>query len=273
VKPSGAPFQPIEERNRRALVEAERRLTYEAEGLLSEPGAQRALASASGPRGRGRTARVRVGGVTLRLRPCWRGGLLGPWLGRALWGAERPLAELRVNAELRRRGAPVARPAFAVAWRRVGPWWRAVYATHEERDSRDAAFYLRGAPSRAAVRRALAALGASLRRFHDLGGVHADLNLRNVLIGPDSASPAVTIIDLDRARIAESLTPRRRMRELMRLYRSCLKEGVANEVGIRGAALVFRTYCAGDRKLRRALLEHVARERRRVTRHAWLYPR
>lgn len=40
--------------------------------------------------------------------------------------------------------------------------------------------------------------GACLRRFHDQGVVHADLNARNILISGDNR---VYLIDFDRARI------------------------------------------------------------------------
>lgn len=247
------------------------RAAFERADLLTEAGIERALREASGPSGRGRTARLQVGDAILVVRPYRRGGLLGPWLGQTLWGGERPLAELRVHAELWRRGAAVPRPAFAVAWRRAGPLWSGAYATHEARDCRDAVAYLSTSPAAAPLRRALVAVGATLRRFHDLGGVHPDLNLRNVLIGPGADAPRVVFVDLDRARLADPVSPRRRMRELMRLFRSAYKEGLHHRIGTRGAALVFRSYWAGDRGLRRALLEHLPAERRRVRRHALLY--
>jgi 3-deoxy-D-manno-octulosonic acid kinase len=42
--------------------------------------------------------------------------------------------------------------------------------------------------------------GAMIRRFHAVGVVHADLNARNILVGPGQA---VHLVDFDRARIAE----------------------------------------------------------------------
>jgi hypothetical protein len=61
------------------------------------------------------------------------------------------------------------------------------------------------------------------------------------------------------------------MRELMRLVRALHKCGLAEQVGARGCAAALSAYCGGDRALRRALLAHLPRERRRVARHRWLY--
>jgi tRNA A-37 threonylcarbamoyl transferase component Bud32 len=115
------------------------------------------------------------------------------------------------------------------------------------------------------------AAGAAIRRFHDAGGSHADLNIKNLLLCDCGAGIEVIVIDLDRARADRPPSPARRMRELMRLVRSIHKRGVAEVVGMRGAAAALSAYCAGDRALRRALLAHLPRERRRLARHKWLY--
>jgi hypothetical protein len=70
-----------------------------------------------------------------------------------------------------------------------------------------------------------------------------------------------------------SISPGRRMRELMRLYRSLRKRGVLGQVGARGVARFFSAYVAGDRPLRRALLARLRRERARVALHALTYTR
>ena len=62
------------------------------------------------------------------------------------------------------------------------------------------------------------------------------------------------------------------MQELMRLYRSLWKRGVLRQVGPRGLAAAFASYCAGDRGLRRALWDALPRERRRLALHSWAYP-
>jgi 3-deoxy-D-manno-octulosonic acid kinase len=264
-------FERIDERRRQAWVE--RRLLTEprSTALLVEAQARRALAGARGPRGRTRTARTSIGDANLMLRPVRHGGILGPWLRSALWGPARPLDELRVHVELWKRGAPVPKPAFAVAWRRCGPVWWGLYATHEEPDACDAAAFLAAAPAAPTLRGALVALGQTLRRFHDCGGLHRDLNLRNLLVREHAVPLEIVVIDLDRAIIQDPLPPRERMRQWMRLYRSVLKEGAMRRVGIRGCALAFRAYWGGDRALRDAMLRHLPIEKRRVALHALHY--
>ena len=220
--------------------------------------------------GRGPVTRLALGGTgrgaasgpaRLVLRPLRRGGWLSPWLGCSLLGPQRPFRELACNAELRRRGAPVARPAFAAAWRRAGPLWNAVYATWEEERAENGQIFLAAAPPRTALRCALRAVGTALRRFHDAGGIHPDLNLRNVLLRRRGTHFDVIVIDLDGARVAREVTPQERMRGLMRLYRSALKVGLLPRVGLTGCAQLFGAYCGTDRQLRRALRNRLARER------------
>jgi hypothetical protein len=107
-----------------------------------------------------------------------------------------------------------------------------------------------------------------VRRFHDAGGHHPDLHVKNLLVRSGSPSPEIIVIDLDRAWVAAPPEPRERMAELMRLLRSLVKRGLAGRVGPRGFALFLRGYTAGDRRLRRALLARLPLERTRLRLHA-----
>jgi len=256
-------------------------------GLLEPGGASRLLAD-RGARagGRGPTARVTLpdpdaqaaaaGGCEDRpsvlLRPVRHGGLLGPLLGDALWGLGRPAAELRVTAALRAAGAPVPIPAFVVGERRGGPLWRAAVATVFEAKAVDARRLLESNPSRAELLALAAAAGRAVRRFHDAGGRHRDLHLENLLVRDVARNPQVVLVDLDRARQVARVPPRARMAELMRLYRSLVKRGLARRVGSRPLARFLSAYTGGDRALRRALRAHLPRERLRIALHALTWP-
>jgi hypothetical protein len=237
-------------------------------GLLEPGGLVRVLAAAErGPAGRAPTACVTLSDVRrLHLRPVHHGGLLAPlWRGRLL-GIARSVRELRVAARLAAAGAPVTRPALVAGERRRG-LWRAALATWHEGGALDASAWLAREPEPARLLRAAAAAGAALRRFHEAGGRHRDLHAGNLLLREGAAGIEVLLVDLDRARCGSPPGPAARLAEVMRLYRSLLKRGLAARVGPRGCAAFLRAYTGGDRRLRRALLRHLPRERRRLALH------
>ncbi len=258
-----------------ALVDAELAPALRPAGLLDPARLAERLARGQGASGRAPTAEVALPGlaVTLVLRPVRRGGLLAPLLRGALLGPGRPLGELRATVALRAAGAPVPQPALALAWRRLGPIWNGAVATRREAHAVDGLAFLAAGPDARRVRNAARSVGRAVRRFHDAGGRHADLHLKNLLVREGAQGFEVIVIDLDRARHVLRVAPAARMRELMRLYRSLRKQGLEDRVGVRGCAACFRAYVAGDRVLRRAMLARLARERRRVALHAWRYRR
>jgi tRNA A-37 threonylcarbamoyl transferase component Bud32 len=244
-------------------------------GLLRPDTIESHLAAATGARGRAATAVVALGDAEREIvvRGLRRGGVLGPLLGGALLGPARPFRELAANAALRAAGAPVPEPVFAMAWRR-GATWRAAVATRLEAGAVDALDFLERAPHATRLRRALRAAGRALRRFHDAGGSHADLHVKNLLVREGAGACDVVVIDLDRARVVPALGAAARAAELARLERSLRKRGlVAATCGARGSALFFHAYVEGDRSLRRALLAHLGAARRRAALHALHYRR
>lgn len=242
----------------------------------------------AGPSGRGLTRRIPLPASAddsspraLIVRILLRGGLMGPLLGARLLGPERPFAELRTHLRLLEAGAPLARPAFAMAWRR-GLTWCAAYATWEERGCIDGLAWLRSRPDRNRLSAGLRSAGRALRRFHDCGGCHADLNASNLMIrekGVAGADPEIIVIDLDRARIANTsgadtvrgAPAARRARELARLARSLQKHLPEAALGPRERARFLRAYFGDDRALRAAVRRHAAREALRSGLHALCY--
>ncbi len=252
------------------LVDAARAL-----GLLEVAGLEALLARGGGRPGRAATAVVALPGRSerLHLRPVRHGGLLARFWGTVVLGPARPLRELEALARLRSAGAPVPAPALSVAQRRLGPLWTAALGTLHEEDTVDGLTFLRARPVSTRLLAAARGAGIAVRRFHDHGGRHADLHLENLLLRERDGSFDGVIVDLDRVRVAPGLGPRRRMAELMRLYRSVRKRRLVETVGPRGCAGFFSAYVAGDRALRRALLAHLPRERWRLAIHALAYRR
>jgi 3-deoxy-D-manno-octulosonic acid kinase len=244
-------------------------------GLLAPGGLERWLgASPSAGEGRAATALVALpdAGPRVVVRRLRHGGWLGPLLGSRYLDAERAARELETTATLREAGAPVPEPVLALALRR-GPFWTHAFATLYEEGAVDALAFLASAPEEGRVLRAAAGFGAAVRRFHDAGGRHADLHVKNLLLRETRAGADAIVIDLDRGAAGAPPGPERRARELGRLWRSLAKRGVAGQVGERGLAAFLSAYCAGDRSLREAIGRRLPAERRRAALHALLYPR
>jgi 3-deoxy-D-manno-octulosonic acid kinase len=239
-------------------------------GLPAREAVEALLLAEPAERGRSRTASVMLPGRTerLHLRPVRHGGWLAPVWRDRLAGLARPIAELHVTEALRARGAPVPR-AVLVAGFRAAPLWQAVLGTLHIEGARDGVAWLAQQPSEAELLAVAGAAGHAVRRFHDAGGRHADLHVKNLLV--QEREPQVLVIDLDKGRAGDPPPPRRRMRELMRLRRSLVKRGLLEQVGAAGLRAFFDGYVGGDEALARALLESYASERRAGDLHALLY--
>ncbi|MCK0769227.1 3-deoxy-D-manno-octulosonic acid kinase [Chromohalobacter canadensis] len=152
------------------------------------------------------------------LRPYRRGGLIARLSdARYVWtGLERTRAfrEMRLTAELKQRGLPVPAPVAAGVWRH-GPSYTATLITRLIPDVQALAERL---PT--ATPALLKRVGHTVRRFHDAGLDHVDLNARNLLVDADDH---IWLIDFDRCRLR---TPGRWQEDnLARLERSLAKFG------------------------------------------------
>lgn len=181
--------------------------------------------------GRGQIVQIDVAGRSAVLRRYRRGGWVARLLqDRYLWtGLERsrPAREFRTTLALFEAGLPVARPLAAlVQWDRLTA--RGALVTEYIGDSRTLAQSLPVMVTDQPVavsgnRIPWAAVGRTLRRFHDAGLDHADLNAHNILLGADEQ---VHVIDFDRARWRSpegDAQQRWRSGNLRRLHRSLLK--------------------------------------------------
>lgn len=268
---AGPAFEERSGASHYALLARDFREAVAALGLERPEVLDDALARGAAQRGRSHTAVVALPGRAerLHLRPVHHGGWLGGLFRDRLLGVARPVAELRLTALLHAEGAPVPRPVLVLARRRA-PFWTAVLGTVHEEGALDGLALLEARPERARVLRAAAAAGAAVRRFHDAGARHADLHVKNLLFDETGGATRAVVIDLDGARL-DMPDPRRRMRELMRLYRSLVKRRLTDAVGARGCAVFLSAYTRGDRALRRALMASLPAERRRIAIHALGY--
>lgn len=171
------------------------------------------------PLGRGRGVALSAGaGGRWVLRHYRRGGVPGRWIvDRYLWtGASRarPVRELLLLADLEAAGAPVPHPVAAMV-RRRGLRYRGDILIERVPDASTLAERAADLPEAA-----WSDVGRAIRRFHDAGGWHADLNAHNVLLAPSG----VFVVDLDRGRRVDA-GARAQRRNLDRLARSLRKLG------------------------------------------------
>jgi len=192
--------------------------TGNAAGLFDIEAWRARGALSAAPGGRGTVLFLDDGPRRYALRRYLRGGLAAR-VARASYlylGEERTRSfhELRLLADLRRRGLPVPAPV-AARYRRQGLAYQAELVTERLPDCETLAARWRAGRMTEAD---WTAAGRCLRRFHDCGVQHADLNAANVMIAP---GPAIWLLDFDRGRLR---TPGAwRQRPLERLARSLAK--------------------------------------------------
>ncbi|WP_110654253.1 3-deoxy-D-manno-octulosonic acid kinase [Salinicola halimionae] len=177
--------------------------------------AERGLVIGSAP-GRGASQFLEIEASEWVLRPYRRGGMVAKvsqvdylWTGLE---RTRGFREMRLTRALFEQGLPVPAPVASIVIRH-GLSYRAALIT--ERLANSEALAERLADASPAL---LADVGATIRRFHDAGLDHVDLNARNLLV---SADDKVWLIDFDRCRIRPK--GRWRQRNLLRLKRSLLR--------------------------------------------------
>lgn len=173
----------------------------------------------AGSEGRGSVVRFPYPGGQGIVRRYLRGGFMRHFLKDAYLLSNRPLREFRLHQYAIEQGLSVP-PLLGVCWRRRGLFVRGAIATHAL-DATPLDVYLqRGAEDIDAV---LRACGALIRRMHDRDIWHADLHVRNILVG--NGGPY--LIDFDKAVRRSGLTRLQRARNLLRLRRSLEKNGLS----------------------------------------------
>jgi 3-deoxy-D-manno-octulosonic acid kinase len=173
--------------------------------------------------GRGKALLLKTGFGPAVLRPCLRGG----WAARFSrdryvftgFRNARPLAELRLLARLTVLRLPVPPPLAAVCTRR-GLTYTGALLTGQISAATPLAELLRAPRGSNAE---WSRIGQCIRRFHDAGVVHPDLNARNILLAnAGSGHVEIFLVDFDRAYI-RSEAVRKFRGNLKRLKRSLAK--------------------------------------------------
>jgi 3-deoxy-D-manno-octulosonic acid kinase len=164
------------------------------------------------------------GGLELFARRNRRGGMIGSILSDIYVGmAPRPLSELAVTVEARRRGIPVAEPMGAmIEW--IGPaLYRGFFLTRAVRGMTLWEF-VKTDDDPTVRSHVLGQARAAIDLMHDKGLFHADLNLHNLLVTQAQESFTVIIIDLDKSRLFDApVSATMRRANAARLMRSARK--------------------------------------------------
>jgi len=155
------------------------------------------------------------------IRAYRRGGIIRHFSSDAFLLINRPWREFKVHKYLVEKGLQVPR-LLGVYWERQGLWVRGALATQ-----RVEATALTQALTRPGLdpKEILEPCGALIRRMHDLGVWHADLQVKNLLFGGDGPY----IIDFDNAVICGGVSQIARARNLFRLRRSFEKHHFSME--------------------------------------------
>jgi 3-deoxy-D-manno-octulosonic acid kinase len=192
-------------------------------GLDRPDGWRRQLGSGSGAPGRGAIGRLELPGESLVLKQMRRGGWLGPVWRDRYPGVGRLLDNLTLPLRVARLGIATAEPVALLLVPGPPAFHRGWLATRRIEDTEDLMRRFASASPPDALR--LQHVIALVRRMHDTGIEHPDLNLGNLLLRDGPSGPEAFVVDLDRVRLhGEPLSFGRRQRAVRRLERSFLKQ-------------------------------------------------
>ena len=183
-----------------------------APALLEGTGCERADLS-----GRTTIYQFPYGAGTGLIRSYRRGGFARHFVKDGYVLANRPLRELRAHQHVYTEGLSVPIP-LGVCWEKTGVVYRGKFASAKV-DAIDLMRFLKNPPPN--VDTVLIRCGVQIRKMHELGVYHADLQLKNILVSDDTSY----LIDFDNARVRAPLSKFDRDRNLLRLRRSIQKAG------------------------------------------------
>jgi hypothetical protein len=223
--------------------------------------------------GRGPLARLELAGAPALGKRALHGGLLGRLFGGIYLGRRRALAQIDAAERLDRAGVPTPE-LLAIGWRpALGPFGAVAIVTRAIPGAQNLYEAARDDAPWRRRRVILETSGALVRRMHDAGFRHADLNVTNLVLGRGPDGDRVHVVDLDRGRFLGRLGPSERFRGLARLLRSYEKWMAGRfRLSPREELLFLRAYCKGDRDMASYLGRRLRRYRARLgpRRLAWL---
>jgi len=212
---------------------------------------------------RGGTSRLAFSEISdgsFMLRRSVRGGILGRLTGRTYVGTRtRMFCETALTAYAARMGIPVA--DIIIASREpIAPFlYRGWVLTREVPNSQNFSSYLDSLPETLSLkeneekRAVLASLAKWITRMHDFGIYHGDLHIGNILVQTSPGEdPRIFLIDFDKSKVVKRMSLPKRIKNLMRLYRSIVKRpNLSNKLTLNDIERFLYAYLGGDRLKRR----------------------
>ena len=195
-------------------------------------------------------------GKRMVLRQYSHGGLLRAITGNLYFFGKRSFRELAFTEEIRSYGIPTIPTVGAIHHRVFFPFYQAYFLSLEVPRAMDLIPYFRetGAnPSRenlSSKRKTIRSVGHLIRKFHQAGFFHGDLQLKNILAAGDQ----LLLIDFDRSYRKSALSTRERMKNLLRLNRSAEKwRRLGLPVTRTDRWRFFLAYAGGDKEIRETM--------------------
>jgi hypothetical protein len=167
-------------------------------------------------------------GTRIMIRKYLRGGLVRFVNNDTFLGNQRPFNELYIGAEAYARNIPTAETLAAVSIRKAGPFYKGYLITKELNSCSDLPQYLKELSKSSSAdfsekkEQVIIKTAETVRTMHDKGFLHADLNMKNILV--NALTPEnIYIIDWDKSVLKNSLTDAERSLNLIRFCRSMEK--------------------------------------------------
>jgi len=223
-------------------------MAWEKEADLLQSTIRHLSSAVALPVGRGGVRQVSLGERgNVIVRPYRRGGFVRHFVRDLYWDRPpRPFAELLCIETARQRGVATVEPIGArVEWVKGG-LYRGLLVTRKAEGFHNLWEWLQTKPIGTTREATMTVVAQAIAKMHEVGIVHADLNLMNILVQTVTGSLQALLIDFDRARLFSSPIPRHlREQNLRRLRRSLDKldpEGVF--FSSTDLAIFCQAYCA-----------------------------
>jgi len=164
----------------------------------------------------------------IMIRKYLRGGFVRFLNNNTFFGSQRPFNELYIGAEAYARNIPTAETLAAVSIKKGWPFYNGYLITKELPSCSDLPQYLKelskssNADFLEKKEQVLVKTAETVRIMHNKGFLHADLNMKNILI--NSLTPEnIFIIDWDKSVMKNNLTEQERSSNVIRFCRSMEK--------------------------------------------------